>query len=382
MKEKLLNFIKKEPVLVVASILAIVSSFITPPDLKYIDYIDFRTLCILFALMAVMSGFQKLGCFKIIASKLLAKSKNLIHLLLILILLCFFFGMIITNDVALITFVPLTIAVLNLMDENHKKALLIPIVAMQTIAANMGSMLTPIGNPQNLYLYGLSGFSVTEFVALMLPYSLLALIFLIIWCSFKGFVLTKKGDFHSKGAIGLRTNSDSFNRRHLIAYIVLFLLCLLSVARILPAWILALIILISIFIIDKNVLLKVDYSLLLTFIAFFVFIGNMGRIDSIYDFLSNTILSHELAVSIISSQVISNVPAALLLSGFTCNYSALIIGVNIGGLGTLIASMASLISFKFVAREDSVKSSYYLAYFTAHNIVFLIAMIAMWYICN
>lgn len=371
---KILSYFKKEPVLIIASILAIVSAFITPPDMHYISYIDFRTLCILFSLMAVMCGFQKLGCFKMIASALLNKSRNLTQLLIILILLCFFFGMVITNDVALITFVPLTIAVLNLMGEDIKKKLLIPIVSIQTIAANLGSMLTPIGNPQNLYLYGLSGVNLVDFLKLMLPYSFISLILLMIWCFVKG-THSKKMGIETKN-INVSTDTDNLNPVQLVSYLFLFVLCLLSVARILPYWILALIIIFTVFIIDKKVLLKVDYSLLLTFIAFFVFIGNMGRIDTIYDFLSNIIVGNELPVSIISSQVISNVPAALLLSGFTNNYTSLIIGVNLGGLGTLIASMASLISFKFVANETSAKTSKYLGYFTLYNILFLICLVA------
>lgn len=371
---KILSYFKKEPVLIIASILAIVSAFITPPDMHYIGYIDFRTLCILFSLMTVMCGFQKLGCFKMIASTLLNKSRNLTQLLIILILLCFFFGMVITNDVTLITFVPLTIAVLNLMGEDIKKKLLIPIVSIQTIAANLGSMLTPIGNPQNLYLYGLSGVNLVDFLKLMLPYSFISLILLMIWCFVKG-THSKKMGIETKN-INVSTDTDNLNPVQLVSYLFLFVLCLLSVARILPYWILALIIIFTVFIIDKKVLLKVDYSLLLTFIAFFVFIGNMGRIDTIYDFLSNIIVGNELPVSIISSQVISNVPAALLLSGFTNNYTSLIIGVNLGGLGTLIASMASLISFKFVANESSVKASKYLGYFTLYNILFLICLVA------
>ena len=235
-------------------------------------------------------------------------------------------------------------------------------------------MLTPIGNPQNLYLYGLSGVNLVDFLKLMLPYSFISLILLMIWCFVKG-THSKKMGIETKN-INVSTDTDNLNPVQLVSYLFLFVLCLLSVARILPYWILALIIIFTVFIIDKKVLLKVDYSLLLTFIAFFVFIGNMGRIDTIYSFLSNIIVGNELSVSIISSQVISNVPAALLLSGFTNNYCALIVGVNLGGLGTLIASMASLISFKFVANEISVKTSKYLGYFTLYNILFLICLVA------
>ena len=367
------TFIKKEPVLTIALILAVISAFFVKPDIKYLDYIDFRTLGILFSLMAVMAGFKELGVFKFIALEILNHAKNLWHTLLVLVMLCFFFSMLITNDVALITFVPVTLEVLNLLGSKQKSRLLIPIVTMQTIAANLGSMLTPIGNPQNLYLYGKADMELSAFIKLMFPYSLVAFILLLVWCFIKGrFSKNSNTDF-TLGSFD--TPSLSANKKALTIYTVLFILCMFTVARLLPWQFLCVIVLITLIFTDKKVISKVDYSLLMTFIAFFIFIGNMGRVESFYKMLADAITGSETNIAIISSQIISNVPAALLLSGFTDRFPLLIIGTNLGGLGTLIASMASLISFKYVARENDISTAKYLGYFTVWNVIFLIILL-------
>lgn len=367
------TFIKKEPVLTIALILAVISAFFVKPDIKYLDYIDFRTLGILFSLMAVMAGFKELGVFKFIALEILNHAKNLWHTLLVLVMLCFFFSMLITNDVALITFVPVTLEVLNLLGSKQKSRLLIPIVTMQTIAANLGSMLTPIGNPQNLYLYGKADMELSAFIKLMFPYSLVAFILLLVWCFIKGrFSKNISADF-VPGSFDKPSLTD--NKAALTVYIILFVLCMFTVGRFLPWQFLCFIVLITLIFTDKKVISKVDYSLLMTFIAFFIFIGNMGRVESFYKMLADAITGSETNIAIISSQIISNVPAALLLSGFTDRFPLLIIGTNLGGLGTLIASMASLISFKYVARENDISTAKYLGYFTVWNVIFLIILL-------
>lgn len=365
---KCIAFVKKETVLSIALILAVISSLIILPDAEYLDYIDFRTLGILFSLMAVMAGLQKIGVFGRIAGKLLEKVKSIRALVLILVLLCFFFSMVITNDVALITFVPFTFTVLKMTGAEQVKKLAVPVVVMQTIAANLGSMLTPIGNPQNLYLYGQSGMGLGEFVWMMLPYSVLSLVLLIIWCFFQ------KGGTVSVGAMTGK-DSVSAHTKELAVYLLLFVFCLLTVARVVPCGITMILVIAAVLRVDRQVLARVDYALLMTFVGFFVFIGNMGRIPAFSSFLESMIAGHEVMTAVISSQVISNVPAALLLSGFTDNYPALIVGTNLGGLGTLIASMASLISFKYMGQEDKERKGAYMIYFTAANLIFLIVLL-------
>jgi len=366
--------------LCIALLLAVISSFIVLPDREYLGYIDFHTLAILFCLMSVMAGLQKIGVFQRIAEGLLQKVRSLVQLVLILICLCFFFSMLITNDVALITFVPFTFTVLELLGEEQKRKLMIPMVVMQTIAANLGSMLTPIGNPQNLYLYGKAGLAVGEFLLLMLPYAILSLVLLLLWCLgfAKESVLRKNQGKQILQITFSQQTSLKGREKALAIYLLLFVMCLLVVAHVLPYGVALVVVLCVVFFLDKKVLLKVDYSLLLTFVGFFVFIGNMGRIPTFSRMLQSVVEGNEVFTAVVASQAISNVPAALLLSGFTENYPALIVGTNLGGLGTLIASMASLISYKFVARESSGRKGAYLAYFSVANICFLIVLVILY----
>lgn len=372
-KSKLIEFIKKETVLTVAILLAVVSALMIPPDGKYVGYIDFRTLSILFCLMTVMAGLQKLGVFRNIAKILLQHTQNTLQLVEVLVLLCFFFSMIITNDVSLITFVPFTFIVLQLAGGEAVKKLAVPVIVLQTIAANLGSMLTPIGNPQNLYLYGKAQMSAGAFIGLMLPYSLLSLLLLVV-C---GATVAKHSGIEVRGAdVSLPEEGKEEQKKYLLpGYLLLFILCLLTVAHVIPYPVTLGIVVLAVLIPDRGTLGKVDYSLLLTFVGFFIFIGNMGRMPVFCDFLQKIIGGREVMTAVIASQVISNVPAALLLSGFTENITALIIGTNLGGLGTLIASMASLISYKQVIRQIPEGKKKYFGWFTIANIVFLVILV-------
>lgn len=366
MKEKLISLLKQETVLCTALALAVLSMLFVPPDAEYASYIDFRTLAILFCLMGVMAGLQKTGVFQWVAQALLGRVKKARQLVWILVLLCFFTSMAITNDVALITFVPFTFIVLKLAGEEVRARLLVPVVVLQTIAANLGSMLTPVGNPQNLYLYGKAGLSLGSFILLMLPYTAVSLLLIVIWSTAQ----TRKynGPIQVSFDEEIRLSGKSVQ---LAAYFLLFAADLLTVARVVPCTITLTVTVIGLMLIDRSIFARVDYSLLLTFVGFFVFIGNMGRLPAFHDFLQRIVSGHELLTGAAASQLISNVPAALLLSGFTEDLPALLVGVNLGGLGTLIASMASLISYKLVVREESGVKGTYFWYFTLVNIAFL-----------
>ena len=373
MRNRIKKILQQETVLTAAFVLAVVSALIVPPDEAYLGYIDWNTLLLLFSLMAVMAGFQKLGIFKAVGRRLLSKTRDTRQLLLVLVFLPFFFSMLITNDVALITFVPFAIIVLRL---SQREKLLVPLVVLQTLAANLGSMLTPMGNPQNLYLYAKSGISLTAFLQLMLPYTIASGL-----CLSAGILMIKKEALNP-----LALTADSFSKESaqgestlpkFICYSVGFLLCLLCVAKLLAPIIAAAIILFFLLLTDSALLKKIDYSLLGTFVCFFVFIGNMGRIEHFCTLLARLLTGHERIVAVLSSQIISNVPAALLLSGFTDKYPLLIVGTNLGGLGTLIASMASLISYKQVAREYPALKGKYFGSFTLANLVMLAVLLAL-----
>ena len=356
---KVKEFIKNEIVLILSFVLAVISAFFVTPNKGYFEYIDFRTLGLLFCLMAVMAGLNSMGVFKFIAEKMLSKVKSISGLSLILGLLCFFSSMIITNDVALITFVPFTVTALNLSGKTDK---LIWIVTIETIAANLGSMLTPIGNPQNLYLFSAFNMSIGDFFVTILPYAFLSLVLVIISC-----IITGKGQIDSNSA----ENKYKFSKLHISIFVALFVLSLLTVFRVIPYIATVVITVIALLIFDRKTILRIDYSLLFTFVFLFIFIGNLGEIKPISEYLKSIVNGNEVIVGVVSSQVFSNVPAAILLSKFTGNAQDLLIGVNLGGLGTLIASMASLISFKFIAKEK-VSTGKYILIFTIANIVFLI----------
>lgn len=362
---KLKSFIKDEAVLIISFILALISAFIVTPDAGYIDYIDFRTLALLLCLMAVMAGLNGLGVFRLLASKLLSLATTTRSLTLWLCMLCFFSSMIITNDVALITFVPFSIVALKL---SGQEKLLIPLITLETVAANLGSMLTPVGNPQNLYLFSAFDMTVGDFFITVIPYAVLSLVLLVV----SSFFVKKE-----RITVTSEEKNDKINGRFCAVYAVLFAISIFTVFRVIPYGLTFAVSVAAILVFDRKALLKVDYSLLLTFVFLFIFIGNLKNIPAVSEFLSNTVGGNEVAVGIAASQIFSNVPAAILLSGFTDNIKNLLIGVNLGGLGTLIASMASLISFKLVAKEK-ISSGRYILAFTAVNIVFLAFNLALW----
>jgi len=374
---KIWEWFRKEAVLSVAILLAVISAFFVHPDREYIGYIDFRTLAILFCLMAVMSGLQKIGLFRFVAEKLLKSVNHVRGLIFILVMLCFFSSMLITNDVALITFVPFTFIVLRMIFKEQTEKWIVPIVVMQTIAANLGSMLTPIGNPQNLYLYGKTTMNFGEFIVFMLPYTLVAFMLLAGWTVLFPCSGGKRLDLQLE-----ETESLADYKKQIFVYAVLFVLCILTIAHVMPYGITFVLVLVVTVVMDKVVLKEVDYALLFTFVGFFVFIGNMGRIPAFHAFIQEIIDGNEIMTSVVASQFMSNVPAALLLSGFTGRHELLMIGTNLGGLGTMIASMASLISFKYIGKEYKHLRGKYLLYFTVVNLLFLLVLLGFTFVVN
>ncbi|MEE1086203.1 MAG: SLC13 family permease [Schaedlerella sp.] len=360
----MLNYLKREKVLDISWVLAIITMFFIRPDRKYIDYIDFKVLALLFCLMLVVKGFQRIGLFALLIEKVSIHIKDSRSLSQMLVFVCFFFSMLITNDVALITFVPFAILSLKLCKQEE---LMIRVIVLQTIAANLGSMFTPIGNPQNLYLFSVSGMGVKEFFETMLPLTVLSFVLILAVT----FMIPKK-----RIHINIDEKIDTSEKTELIAYSILFVVNLLVVFRIL-SWIPVLILtILTVLLIKRQELLKqVDYALLLTFVGFFIFVGNIGRIPWFSEILEQIIQGREILVAAVFSQFLSNVPAALLLSGFTDDFAGLLMGTNIGGLGTLIASMASLISYKLYAKTENSRKGKYMAVFTGYNLVGLIILL-------
>lgn len=353
--KKILKFIKAQPMLVIAFAATLATMFIIPPDAEYLGYCNRTVLIQLFCLMAAVGGFRSIGLFEKATAILLKSAGTVRRLGIILTLICFFTSMLLTNDVALITFVPLTLLVYSYIPDEKSR---IFTIVLETAAANLGSMVTPFGNPQNLYLYDVYELRVGDFFGTMLPVGILSLILLLLLC-----LILPKDKCTAK-----ITEQQKIPIMKCAVYIALFLICLLTVFRVIPDWLCLISAVIISAILNWRLLLKVDYCLIATFVCFFVFVGNIARIEAVREFFSEVLAEREVIISVLLSQVISNVPAAVMLSEFTENGKALLLGVNIGGLGTIIASLASLISFQYYRSSEGARSGKYMLVFSAVNI--------------
>lgn len=365
----MISFVKKEPVLSAALVAAVFSAFFVRPSLKYLEYIDFSVLILLFCLMTVVAGLMKTRLFDCISEKILKSSDNCRTVAMLLVNITFLSAMLITNDVALITLVPFTVKLFS-----GKKSL-IPLVVMETAAANLGSMIMPFGNPQNLYLYSYFDMEIGEFSKIVLPYGLISLALVNIFTCF----LVKKERIESGPSEGAHIN----NKRNLAIYIILFVLCVLTVLRVMRVmnvYICLAAVVLMCLITDRKLFVSVDYNLLLTFCAFFIFVGNLKNIETIKETLAVLINGREFLVGVVSSQVISNVPAAMMLSGFTENAKELLLGVNIGGLGTLVASLASVISYKQYSKTENANTARYMLVFSAVNFILLFIVSGVYFL--
>ena len=359
MISKLKRYMKQEVVMVISLSVAIFSMFFVPPNPEYMEYIDFSVLAILFCLMLVVSGFIKEGLFDIIARRLFRITKKAKGIGFLLVNLTFFSAMFVTNDVALLTFVPLTIGLYAY--HNHKS--MIMVIVMETIGANLGSMMTPIGNPQNLYLFSHFQMNLGEFFMIVLPVGLFGYLLVVLPILL--------GPNEVMEFVPKKLEKPS-NKMRFFFYFVAFVICVLTVLRILDYRGMLILIVVGILLIDKNLFCKVDYSLLITFMAFFIFVGNIGNIAILASLINKLIEGRELLSAVILSQLISNVPAAVMLSGFSENAKSLLLGTNIGGLGTLVASLASLISFKLYTKSKASNPKKYIAVFSLWNLVILV----------
>ena len=361
LKRKLIDFASTNIVLVIAATLAFISCLIVKPDAKYLEYFDFKTLTCLFCTLAVICALKNIRFFTITAKKIVTLTGNTRTLALALVYITFIGSMFLANDMALLTFLPLGYLSLS---ATGKEKFMAPIFIIQNIAANLGGMLTPFGNPQNLYIYTKFNIPTLEFMGIMLLPFILSIVLFTIGCF-----------FIPRESLTLNNNEkEKIQPKKTAFYLVLFALTILMVFRVIPYYICLPIILIAIMVSDKNALTKVDYPLLLTFTCFFLLAGNVSRIEIVNTFFSNLLEKNTLLTSIFSCQVISNVPSAILLSEFTDNYRELLLGVNIGGVGTLISSLASLITFREYTSHVKGKTLKYLGLFSALNFGFLIIL--------
>lgn len=364
---KIRSFIKKEAVFCISALCAAVTMLLVPPSKEYAGYIDFHVLILLLCLMAVVAGFKSIGAFRLLTYQLLRHTNSGRTLGITLVLLPFFASMLVTNDVSLLVFIPFTMLLLtNLRCEKN----IIPVIVLQTVAANLGSMATPVGNPQNLFLYSAYNLGAGEFFRVTLPLTIVSLAALIL---FSAPALPRT---LPKQELKEEKITDS---RYLVLFAVLFLFCLLTVFRVMSHYILLAVIVTGFLLLNRSMkiamLKDIDFMLLLTFVCFFVVSGNLGRVDAVRDFLQTLLTKSTLLTSVATSQIISNVPAAVLLSSFTDNWQELLAGVNIGGLGTPIASLASLITLKLYMNTKGARAMKFVAVFTLANAVGLAVLL-------
>ncbi len=354
-------FIKTNAVMCIALVAAIVTSIIIPPDKAYAGYFDYRTLTCLFCVLAVVCALKNIRFFYMLARKVVQLFKNARMSVLALVYITFIGSMLIANDMALLTFLPLGYLVLTTTGKEKYMAFTF---IMQNIAANLGGMLTPFGNPQNLYLYSKFEIPNLEFMGIMAPPFILSVVLITLCCII----------FVKPEPLSLADEKISLEPKRTILYLLLFTLSIVIVFRGIPYWIGLAVVPIALLFADRKALKSVDYGLLFTFVFFFIFAGNMARIDVVRDLFSTLLDKSTLLFSVVSCQAISNVPSAILLSQFTENYQDLLVGVNIGGVGTLISSLASLITFREYVKHNPGKTGYYIGMFSAFNFGFLIIL--------
>ena len=364
--KSIIRFARRNTVFVIALFAMLITMFFVKPDMEYLGYFDFKTLTCLFCVLAVVCALKNVNFFYILAKKIVKKFRNLRLCVIALVYITFIGSMLIANDMALLTFLPLGYFVLDTTDKKEYMAFTF---IMQNIAANLGGMLTPFGNPQNLYLYTKFGIPTLEFMQIMLVPFAISIVMITVCCII----------FVKPESLEISDDNDGFEPKKTILYLILFILSIAIVFRSIPYWIGLIIIPLVLVFTDRKALKMVDYPLLGTFAAFFVFSGNMARIELIRNIMSSLLDKSTLVFSTISCQFISNVPSAILLSQFTDNYKELLVGVNIGGTGTFIASLASLITLReYMLRDfDGVKR--YSKMFCAFNFGFLAILLAITY---
>ena len=367
--KKFLYFIKSNAVMCIAFLAAVITSFIIPIDKEYLDYFDYKTLTCLFCVLAVVCALKNINFFYILARKVVQLFKTARISILVLVYITFIGSMLIANDMALLTFLPLGYFVLTTTGKEKYMAFTF---IMQNIAANLGGMLTPFGNPQNLYLYSKYNIPNLEFMQIMAPPFILSVILITICCIV----------FVKSEPLELKDEKIELNPKRTVLYLILFAFSIAIVFRGIPYWIGLIVIPAVLIFADRNALKMVDYGLLFTFVFFFIFAGNMARIDAVRNLFSVLLNKSTLLFSVLSCQVISNVPSAILLSQFTQNYSELLVGVNIGGVGTLISSLASLITFREYVKHNPGKTGYYIGMFSLFNFSFLIILTSFMFAYN
>lgn len=371
---KILKFFKTNFIFTISILAAIISCFFVLPDKEYLGYFDIDTLVCITLLLLVIAGFSNIQFFQKVARFLVKKFKNTRSIIMCLIFITYISALVNANDMSLLTFLPLAYIVLKYTNNLRYVAFTF---IMQNIASNLGGMITPIGNPQNLYIYSYYDLTLLEFFKIMAMPTLLALILIITVCLF-----IKKIPLEFKDE-----ETTKFSIPKAITYACLFIITILVVLGVLPWWIATIIIIITLLICDIKAFALVDYTIPLTFVAFFIFSGNLSRIPAIINVMESFINDYTFITAYISCQAISNVPTAVLLSKFTNNYAHLLVSVNVASLGIIFSSLSGVIALKeyikVVKKEKLDKKHgvwYYIGLDTLFNVVGAIILVPLSYL--
>lgn len=372
--QKVFDFLKTNVIFVVAIIAAVVSCFFVPIDKEYLNYFDLDTLACITLLLLIITGLSNIQFFQIIAKWLVKKFKNTRSIIMCLIFITYVSALVNANDMSLLTFLPLAYVVLKYTNNLRYVAFTF---IMQNIASNLGGMITPIGNPQNLYIFSYYNMNILEFFKIMAIPTAIALVLIIIVCFF---VKKEPLEYHSDEV-------TKFSTHKAIIYGLLFLLTILVVLGVIPWWITTIIVVITMLICDWKTFLKIDYTIPLTFVAFFIFSGNLARIPAVINLIGTFISDHTFITAYISCQFISNVPTAVLLSKFTGNYAHLLVSVNVASLGIIFSSLSGIISLKEyikVAKKEKFDKKrgawFYIGMDTLFNVVGAIILVPLSYL--
>ena len=377
MMKKITAYLKKDPMLGVSVVAAVIALFITPPSKRLLNDIDWHTLATLFMMLTVLEGFKKENIFRPVL-KLAGGIGSMVGLSLFLVFSVFFSSMFVTNDVSLIIFVPLTII---LFRQGGKEKYILPVISMENIAAVRGSLLMPFGSPQNLFIYGQSGVTAFEFIKYMFPICIISGVLLVIFVVFLYRKDVREGTSITGSSVAGEWKPEGKVRR--IAYLSIFAVVIFSIVSRTSYWpYIALGVAVCMFFIDRKILMKTDYVLLLTFFCFFVFSSSIAANPAISGFLKSSVAGREYAWSILLSQLISNVPAAIVLYPFAVNKGALLYGLDSAGLCTLIGSLASVINYRIYVREYPGNGLKFIKVFTLTSLAFFAFVVIPGYLIS
>ncbi len=371
---KVLKFFKNNIIFTIVVVIAAISCFFVPFDKGYLDYFEWNTLACIFLLLLIIAGFANIQFFEKVARIIVKRFKNTRSVIMCLIFVTYVSALINANDMSLLTFLPLAYIVLKYT--NNQRYIAFTFI-MQNIASNLGGMLVPTGNPQNLYIFSFYKMSLWEFLKIMALPTLMALVLIVIVCMF-----VKK-----EPLTYVDNTNNKLNVKKSIIYGVLYLITLLVVLRVIPWWIAMIVIVIAMAICDWKSFLMVDYTVPLTFVCFFIFSGNMARIPAITNLMESFVDKYTYLTAYISCNLISNVPTAVLLSKFTNNYAHLLVSVNVASLGIIFSSLSGVIALKeytkVVRKEKMPKKRgvwYYIGLDTLFNVVGALILVPLSYL--